>query len=55
MKFGVAMFFTDYAMGAADFARAVEDRGFESVWAPEHSHIPGCKFEGYKMPGTMGS
>ena len=40
MKFGVAMFFTDYAMGAADFARAVEDRGFESVWAPEHSHIP---------------
>ena len=29
MKFGVAMFFTDYAMGAADFARAVEDRGFE--------------------------
>jgi probable F420-dependent oxidoreductase len=40
MKFGVAMFFTDYAMGAAPFARAVEDRGFESVWAPEHSHIP---------------
>ena len=40
MKFGVAMFFTDYAMPAADFARAVEDRGFESIWAPEHSHIP---------------
>ncbi|HEX3415543.1 MAG TPA: LLM class flavin-dependent oxidoreductase, partial [Stellaceae bacterium] len=21
-------------------ARALEERGFESVWAPEHSHIP---------------
>ena len=40
MKFGVAMFFTDYAMAATDLARAVEERGFESLWAPEHSHIP---------------
>ncbi len=40
MLFGSAMFFTDYAMEAADFARALEERGFESVWAPEHSHIP---------------
>jgi probable F420-dependent oxidoreductase len=23
-----------------ELARALEDRGFESVWAPEHSHIP---------------
>lgn len=40
MQIGAAMFFTDYAMTAPALARAVEDRGFESLWAPEHSHIP---------------
>jgi probable F420-dependent oxidoreductase len=27
-------------MSAMELARALEERGFESVWAPEHSHIP---------------
>lgn len=40
MKFGASMFFTDYSMTPAELARALEERGFESVWAPEHSHIP---------------
>ena len=40
MDFGVLMFFTDYAISAVDLAKALEERGFESVWAPEHSHIP---------------
>ena len=40
MLFGGAMFFTDYSMSAMELAKALEDRGFESVWAPEHSHIP---------------
>ncbi len=40
MKFGAAMFFTDYSMTAAELARTLEERGFELVWAPEHSHIP---------------
>src|SRR5438552_6429963 len=40
MQIGAAMFFTDYSMAAADLAQALEARGFESVWAPEHSHIP---------------
>jgi probable F420-dependent oxidoreductase len=40
MQFGGAMFFTDYSMSAMELARALEERGFESVWAPEHSHIP---------------
>jgi hypothetical protein len=34
------MFFIDYSMSAMELARALEERGFESVWAPEHSHIP---------------
>src|SRR5689334_9314321 len=40
MHFGGVMFFTDYSMSAPELARALEERGFESVWAPEHSHIP---------------
>jgi probable F420-dependent oxidoreductase len=27
-------------MSAPELAGALEERGFESVWAPEHSHIP---------------
>jgi probable F420-dependent oxidoreductase len=40
MDFGASMFFTDYSMAPAALGRALEERGFESVWAPEHSHIP---------------
>jgi probable F420-dependent oxidoreductase len=40
MDFGASMFFTDYSMTPGALARALEERGFESVWAPEHSHIP---------------
>ncbi len=40
MQFGASMFFTDYSMAPAALATALEARGFESIWAPEHSHIP---------------
>jgi len=40
MDFGTAIFFTDYSIGPAELGRALEERGFESLWAPEHSHIP---------------
>jgi probable F420-dependent oxidoreductase len=40
MDFGVSMFMTDYTIGVAELARALEERGFESLWNPEHSHIP---------------
>ena len=40
MHFGGAMFFTDYSISATELALALEERGFESMWAPEHSHIP---------------
>jgi probable F420-dependent oxidoreductase len=40
MKIGVAMFFTDYSMAPGELAQAAEQRGFDSLWAPEHSHIP---------------
>jgi len=40
MHIGVCMFNTDYAIRIEDLARACEDRGFESLWVPEHTHIP---------------
>ncbi len=40
LKFGVSMFFTDYSIAPGALGQALEQRGFESVWAPEHSHIP---------------
>jgi probable F420-dependent oxidoreductase len=40
MKFGASMFFTDYSIRPAELARAMEERGFDTVWGPEHSHIP---------------
>jgi len=40
MKFGISIFPTDLTLQPPDIARAVEERGFESLWFPEHSHIP---------------
>ena len=53
MQFGAAMFFTDYSMGAGDLAQALEARGFESVWAPEHSHIPTSRRSPYQAGGDL--
>ena len=40
MHFGVMMFPTDYSMRPDELAREAETRGFESLWFPEHTHIP---------------
>ena|SRR5438270_4360872 len=40
MRIGGQMFFTDYSMTPTELARALEERGFDSLWVPEHSHIP---------------
>ena len=40
MKIGIAMFLTDYSITPGDLGQAVEERGFESLWVPEHTHIP---------------
>jgi probable F420-dependent oxidoreductase len=40
MQFGVTMFGTDQAMRPDELARAAEERGFVSLYVPEHTHIP---------------
>ena len=43
MEIGAFMFVTDYSMGPAELARLLEERGFESMWVPEHTHIPASR------------
>ena len=40
MQHGVFIFATDQAMDVVALARAVEDRGFECLFVPEHVHMP---------------
>ena len=53
MKFGASMFFTDYSMAPAELAVALEQRGFDIVWAPEHSHIPLSRKTPFIMGGDL--
>jgi probable F420-dependent oxidoreductase len=39
-KFGVTIFPTDYAIQPVELAKAVEERGLDSLFFPEHTHIP---------------
>lgn len=43
VDFGVLMFPTDYAIQPVPLARAAEERGFESLFFPEHTHIPASR------------
>ena len=53
MDFGAAIFFTDYSMGPAELGRALEARGFGSLWAPEHSHIPLSRRSPFPQGGDL--
>ena len=43
MKYGVMTFPTEYAIHPAELAKAAEERGLESLWLAEHSHIPASR------------
>ncbi len=53
MKFGVAIFPTDYAISLAELAPAAEQLGFESLWVAEHSHIPASRLSAYPAGGEL--
>jgi probable F420-dependent oxidoreductase len=55
MKFGIAVFPTDDAADPATIARLVEDRGFESLFFPEHTHIPASRQTPYPGGGELPS
>jgi probable F420-dependent oxidoreductase len=43
MQFGLSMFITDETIAPAALGRAAEDAGFESIFVPEHTHIPASR------------
>ncbi|MCZ2108527.1 MAG: LLM class F420-dependent oxidoreductase [Dehalococcoidia bacterium] len=43
MQFGLTMFPTDYAIPVTELGKAAEDLGFESLFFPEHTHIPASR------------
>jgi len=53
LKFGVSIFLTDYTIGPADLAVAMEERGFESLWVPEHTHIPTSRKSPWPAGGDL--
>jgi probable F420-dependent oxidoreductase len=53
MDVGGAMFFTDYSITPAELGPALEARGFESLWAPEHSHIPASRQSPFPAGGDL--
>ncbi|MBT5110901.1 MAG: LLM class flavin-dependent oxidoreductase, partial [Rhodospirillaceae bacterium] len=53
MEFGVTMFATDYSMGPAELAVAVEERGLDALFIPDHSHIPASRESPFPSGGEM--
>jgi probable F420-dependent oxidoreductase len=53
MKYGVAIFPTDYAIRPDEVAQAAEQRGFESIFFPEHTHIPTSRRTPYPGGGEL--
>ena len=51
MEIGAAIFFTDYSIRPTELAVALEERGFDSLWVAEHSHIPVNRR--FSLPGGM--
>ena len=43
MDIGITMFPTDYSIRIDELAREAEARGFESLFVPEHTHIPASR------------
>ncbi len=53
MLIGAGMFATDYAIRPDELARELEQRGFESLWLPEHTHIPASRRSPYPGGGDL--
>jgi probable F420-dependent oxidoreductase len=53
MKIGIYMFATDDAIRVDELAEEAEQRGFESLWLPEHTHIPKSRRTPFPAGGEL--
>lgn len=53
MHIGIMMFSTDQTVAPAPLARLIAERGFESMFLPEHSHIPASRVTPYPRGGDL--
>ena len=53
MQLGIFSFNTEYGIRPDDLARALEERGYESLWLPEHTHIPASRLSPYPGGGDL--
>jgi len=53
MQIGLFPFCTDYSMPIDKLAIAAEERGFDSIWVPEHTHIPANRATPYPGGGEL--
>ena len=53
MQLGLTVFPTDYSIEPVELARLAEERGFESLFFPEHTHIPASRRTPYPAGGEL--
>src|SRR6185295_8074805 len=53
MDIGLTIFLTDKSIGVVELAAALEERGFESLFVPEHTHIPVSRKSPFASGGEM--
>ncbi len=53
MNIGVFIFATEYAIRIDELARELEARRFESLWVPEHTHIPTSRRSPFGTGGEL--
>ena len=55
MKFGISTFVNDDSIDTVSLARAIEERGFDSLVIAEHTHIPASRETPYPLGGELPS
>ena len=53
MKFGISTFVTDEGIAPGDLAKSIEERGFDSLFVAEHTHIPLSRESPYPRGGEL--
>src|SRR5579884_2469858 len=53
MLYGVNMFATDFSIRPDEVARLAEERGFESLFLAEHTHIPANRSSQFPLGGDL--